>query len=239
MSGIQRLMPVVLAAGLLAAMLAPSARAEGPAQITVTGTGEVAQAPDMAMVTLGVTAEGATAAAALRANSAALTRVLTVLKAAKIEDRDIQTSGLQLGPVYANSDGSMGNSAPRIRAFVAENTVTVRVRAIDGLGTLLDGVVADEAGANLFRGIDFGLQDPKPALDKARAAAVADARHRAEIYATAAGLKLGQVVSISDAGGYEAPQFKMRTMAAAADSVPVSGGEVSSSASVTVVYQLQ
>jgi uncharacterized protein YggE len=202
-----------------------------PAQITITGIGEIAAAPDMATVTLGVTTTAKTARAAMTENSGQLTEVLTTLKAAGIAPRDLQTSGLSLQPNWTN-DPNGGVS--RIEGYMAANQLAVRVRDLAALGTMLDAAIGD--GANTLNGVQFAIGAPAALLDGAREAAVADARHRAEIFATAAGVTLGPVLLISEAqAGYD-PQPKFAR--AAMDSVPVEGGELSVSASVTITWEL-
>lgn len=202
--------------------------------ISVTGEGQVAAVPDMATLTLGVTVNGDTAKAALDANSAALAAAIKRLKDAGIEDRDIQTSGLSLGPIY---DYSSSNGAPQtVLGYSASNMVTVRVRALETVGAVLDAAVTD--GANTLNGISFGLADPVPSTDGARKAAVVDARHKAELYAAAAGVKVGKVVSINENGGYAPPMMMGGLSEVTKDAVPVQAGELSVGASVTVTFEL-
>ena len=216
----------------LALSLATAAPAQdSPALITVTGTATVEAAPDIATLTLGVTTEGATAADALRANSAAVAAVIARLTEAGIEASDLQTSNLSLNPVW----GGYESSAPGITGYTAGNVLTVRVRKLDSLGAVLDAAVAD--GANTLNGLTFGLADPGPVLDQARAAAVADARARAELLAKAAGVRLGRLIAIAEAGGAPdpLPMFRAEVSAAA---VPVEAGALGLSASVTLEYEL-
>ena len=114
--------------------------------------------------------------------------------------------------------------------------VTVRVRALDQVGSVLDAAVTD--GANTLNGISFGLADPVPATDEARKAAVADARRKAELYAAAAGVKVGKVLSISENGGYAQPMMMAEAMAGKSAAVPVQAGELSVAASVNVTFEL-
>lgn len=199
-------------------------------RITVTGEGQVAAAPDMATITMGVTTQGDTAAAAMQANAAELQKVMERLTGAGIEAADIQTTGLQLNPNWVQGE----NEARRIQGYVAENMVTVRVRQIDGMGTVLDAAVAD--GANTLNGISFDLVDPKPVMDEARKRAVQDAMDRATQIAAAANVQLGRIDSITEGGSVNPPMPMFRMDAAAA--TPVAGGEVSRSASVTIVYDI-
>lgn len=202
--------------------------------ISVTGEGRAEAAPDLATVTLGVTTEGESAAAAMAANTSALNAVMQRLTDAGIEARDIQTSNLSLNPNWQPTEDG---TASRIVGYIASNMVTVRVREMEKVGPVLDAVVAD--GANTLNGISFGFQDEKPLLDRARTDAVQDARARAQLLANAAGVTLGRVLSITEGGAY-APPAPMYRMEAAADaaSVPVSGGEVALVASVTMVYEI-
>lgn len=212
---------------------APAVQAPAAGLITVTGEGAVAGVPDLAVLSLGVTTNDASAAAAMAANTAALTAVLARLTAAGVEPRDLQTSNLSLNPNWTGYDAG---AQPTIAGYTATNQLTVRIRDIASLGTVLDAAIAD--GANTLNGLSFGLSDPKPATDKARNAAVADARARAELLVTAAGATLGRIVSISEGGTnvQPGPMFKSAQMDAAA--VPVAGGEVSSTASVTLVFEI-
>jgi uncharacterized protein YggE len=226
-----------LAAAALLAPIGPAlAQAEAPrtTSLTVAGEGHVDLPPDMAMISLGVTTEADTAAAALAANNAAQAEVLAVLAAAGIEPRDIQTSGLNLNPVWDNRSYSDGRQ--RIRGYSVSNIVTIRVRKLDSLGGLLDKVVT--TGANQLNSLTFGLSDPKPAMDEARKRAVADALDRARLYADAAGVTLGPLVSLSEGGAYQQPQPMFRRDAAMESAVPVAGGEVGIVASVSVTFEI-
>ncbi len=209
------------------------ALAEGPATISVTGEGVVEAAPDIATISMGVTTEAPTAAEAMSANSAALSAVLERLRAAGVADRDLQTSNLTLNPNWVGYDSG---KAPTISGYTASNMLTVRVRALESLGTVLDSAITD--GANTLNGVTFGVAEPRPALDEARKKAVADAIARATLLVEAAGAKLGPVVSISESSGF-APPMPMFRMEASADSgVPVAGGEVGLTASVTMVFEI-
>ena len=101
----------------------------------------------------------------------------------------------------------------------------------------LDALVT--AGANQMNGINFSIREPAPLLEKARAAAVADARARAETYAKAAGVTLGPVQSISEGSGAEPPRPMYRMAAMAERSVPVATGEESVTADVSIVWEIR
>lgn len=224
-------MAVILA--LSGSALAQTA-APAPRTITMSGTGTVKGPPDMADISAGVTTEAATAAAALAANSAAITRVFAALEKQGIARRNIQTSNFNVSPNYGSRTP---NETPRLLGYRVSNQVHVVLEDVTKVGAALDALVA--AGANQMNGLNFGIKDPAPLLARARAEAVADARLRAQQYAAAAGVTLGQIQSISESGGVEPPRPMYRVMAMAADSVPVSAGEESVSAGVTLVWEIR
>lgn len=207
--------------------------------ITVDGQGEATAAPDTAMINSGVTTQAATARDALDANSKAMQELIAALKDAGIEEKDIQTSNFSVNPNYVYSDARDENGysrPPKIDGYQVSNTVTVRVRDLDSLGAILDKSVT--VGANTINGISFSVADPKDLLDQARTAAVKDARAKAELYAEAAGVKLGDIESISESQGFSGPQPQvMYARAEAAPSVPVQSGELSFSVTVNMQWE--
>lgn len=201
---------------------------DAPRQIVVTGTGTVSAVPDMAVVNLGVTREAPAAAQAMREASEAARRVLDQISDAGIAPRDVQTSGINLSPVWDHSN----DRRPQVRGYVASNDLTVRVRDLAVLGGVLDAVVSD--GANTMNGLTLTVADPGPLEAEARSAAVRDARDRAETLATAAGLTLAEVVQISEVGSPGEPVPMMR--GAMMEAAPVAAGEVDIRIDVTVTF---
>jgi uncharacterized protein len=201
------------------------------ATITVTGEGIVQTQPDQATISLGVTTNGETAAAALADNSTALNTVLERLKAAGVADADLQTSNLSLSPNWTGYDSG---ATPTIAGYIATNMLDVRVRDLAALGTILDAAVTD--GVNTMNGITFGLADPTPVMNEARTKAVKDARARAEVLAAASGATLGKLVSLSEAGVYPGPAPMFRQEAASA--VPIQSGQIGRTSNVTVTYEI-
>lgn len=233
--------PTILAAAALATVLAvPLAPRASLAQeavgrtISVTGAAQVDAVPDLATVTAGVETRGTAAAEALGANTTAMQAVFAALEASGVASRDMQTSQLSLNPVY--EEMHEGGGAPKLVAYEASNMVTVRVRDVGVVGKIIDALT--QAGSNRLYGISFDVSEPMPYLDQAREKAVADARHRAELYARAAGVKLGTVQSIGEAVDMPGP-IMMRAEAAMSDKVPVAAGTVSLSAQVQMVYGIE
>jgi uncharacterized protein YggE len=197
--------------------------------VTVTGEATIAVAPDTAMIRIGVSSQDKTAREAGELNARQMTAVLAAIKDAGIADRDIQTSRLSLQPQY---DPNKSGTA-RLTGFQATNQVMVRIRDIDKLPSVLDRAIA--AGANEMSGIEFVVSEQSKLLDQARDDAIADARRKAELYAKAAGTKIGRVVSITEEGSSPPPRPMQAVRAGA---VPVAPGEHTLRAVVTVSYEL-
>ena len=215
---------------LVGAALALASAQAAERTVTVTGEATVGVAPDTAVIRIGVSSQDKTAREAGEANARQMTSVLATIKASGIAERDIQTSRLSLQPQY---DPNKGGTA-RLTGFQATNQVTVRIRDIDSLPTVLDRAIG--AGANEMSGIEFVVSEQSKLLDQARDDAIADARRKAELYARAAGAKVGQVVSISEEG--PAPPQPRPMQAVRAGAVPVAPGEQTLRAIVSVSYQL-
>ncbi len=219
--------------------------AAGNTLLTLSAEGRSTRTPDLAVFSAGVTSSGQTAGQALSANAADMNKVVAALKRAGIADRDIQTSNLNLSPVYSQPrqlpNGQYDNEPPRIISYQVNNTVSVKQRNLAQFGKVIDTLVA--AGANQVNGPSFQMDDADAATDEARGDAMKKARARAELYARAAGLKVLRILTISESGGY-APQppvlFARAAMKAdmAEAPSPVAAGELQMNASVTVLFEL-
>lgn len=238
------LAPLALALSLPGAAMAHDSQpaiAAASTLLTVSADGRSNRVPDLAVFSAGVTTQGATAGEAMSANAAAMTRVIAALKKAGVAEKDIQTSSIQLNPVYGrpvvDPNGQMAQE-PRIVGYQALNLVTIRARDIKNFGKVLDALVA--SGANQISGPSFQMADATGAMDEARVNAIKAARSRGELYARAAGLRVVRIVSISE-GGYNPPQPKyamMEARSADAASTPIQAGEVEAQVSVTVQFEL-
>ena len=218
---------------LLAA--ASMAWGEEPApSITVIGSGASSGPSDTAEVDAGVVTQAATASQAMGQNSAAMEQVLKALTALGIADRDIHTTNVSIVPVRAPQQTGRQQLSPVV-GYEVTNQVRVKVRNLAALGRLLDTLVS--RGANALGSIGFSIADPAPLLEQARTKAIADARQKAQVYAAAAGVKLGRVIFIRDtAPGLPRP-MAARMMSSAA--VPIAPGEQELEVSVSVTYALE
>lgn len=204
--------------------------------LSVSAEGTSEAAPDMGTISLGVTTDGATAQAALAANSQSMNGLMQALRRAGVADRDIQTSNVSVNPQYAYEEGR----APRLTGYQASNQVSARVRNLANLGRVIDASVS--AGGNTVNGVTFSHQDPDAQLDAARRDAAATARRRADLYAQAFGMRVHRVIAISEGGGYTPPMPIMLTasrMAEAAPPPPIAPGEIETRVTLSVTYELR
>ncbi|GAK69170.1 hypothetical protein RRU01S_03_03430 [Agrobacterium rubi TR3 = NBRC 13261] len=208
--------------------------------ISVSGEGDAAVAPDMAILSFSVVKQAQTAAAALKDNSATMKEVQAALKTAGIADRDMQTSNFSVQPLYKQFEPKDGvYVAPEITGYQVNNGLTVRVRDISKLGEILDRSVT--LGINQGGDISFTNDKPEATITEARKAAVADAMAKAKTLAESAGVKLGRVLEISE--NMQRPMPMPQTMMRAAameksDSMPVAAGENTYKVSVNVTFSL-
>jgi len=165
---------------------------------------------------------------------------MAAVRAAGVEEAEVQTVSYALEPVYAYPR----NAAPRITSYQSRNVVAIRVRNLSAISGLIDATVAD--GANELHGIQFTYQDEEASLDAARAEPIATARTRAERYAEAAGMDVAHIVAITEPGASSLPPELYRRGAAmtvaaeqsnAADAI--SPGQMDNRTSVTVVFALK
>jgi uncharacterized protein len=175
--------------------------------ITVGGLGEASTAPDEAFLDIGVQTDADTAGAALDQNNRQMAALMNALTDAGVQAADIKTQYVTLYPRYADgANGAVG--ATSIAGYTAVNSLEVRVRDLDQLGDLLDAAVA--AGGNTIGGIRFSVSNASAVTDTARAAAMEDARAKAEQLARLAGATLGPVISITE-GVPNTPIFQAGT----------------------------
>ena len=197
-------------------------------RILVTGQGSTDIAADMAVLTLTVTRDEETARAALDANSADMSDVLSAMKSEGVKERDLQTSGFSIQPryFYPPKKPSTNHQPPRIVGYTVRNSLTVRIRDISALGEILDTSVT--LGVNEGGNIMFTNDDPSSAITQARVKAVKDAMAKAKTLAEAAGVKVGKLLEMSEQTHNPRPMSMARverSMGMSADAVPVATGE--------------
>ena len=256
-------------AQLVQGSVAPSGnRASG---IWVSGRGEATAAPDIATLTLGVEAFAKTVSEARGDGASAMSRVIDVLKASGIADRDIQTRFFNINARYTTVEATKcvdggGFEAPKteqeilprgapvspdqncvverqrvIQGYDVNNQLSVKVRALDSVGEIIDQVTA--AGGDLirFQGVSFSIEDVEALQSEARVAAVADLLAKARQVATLTGVELGSLVYITESGGPIVNQFARAESAAFATSsalTPIQSGELKVSVSLQASFEI-
>jgi uncharacterized protein YggE len=238
-------MKSLFAAALAATTLMVPAMCEAQeiAPRTISGTrldlqarGESRVTPDVAVVSAGVLTQSADAGTAMRDNAARMTRVLAALKAAGIADKDIQTQSINLSPQYRYAN----NETPVITGYQANNTVTVRFRDIGKSGAVLDALV--KQGANQINGPTLTVESPEASQDAARLSAMKILRARAELFAKAAGLKVGRILQLSESVDYNPVPMPVMARMASADGgmekTSIAAGEQGIGVTVNAVFEL-
>lgn len=211
-----------------------------PTLLTVHASSTTRATPDLAIVSLGVTARGDTAQAAQQAQATRMADVVAAARAAGVEEQDVQTVGFSLEPQYAYPR----NAAPRVTGYISRNIVSLRVRDLSRVSSLIDATVAQ--GANELQGIQFTFENEEGSRDAARAEALQTARTRAEAYAEAGNMRVVRTLSITEPGGMVPPvpvDGRYRAYAleqsAAGNASSIAPGQLDAQSSVTVVFELR
>jgi uncharacterized protein len=226
---------VVMAGPALTSVHAQDTTTPTEHTLSVTGTGIVFVKPDIADVTLGVSVQRGKAREAEVAAAAEMQKIIEALKAQGIAEEDIQTATLSLEPIYDYEP-----TPAKLIGYQATNIVSVTIRDITRAGAVVDA--AADAGATSIGGISFRLDDQSAVEAQARDLAMTNARAKADALATAAGVTITGVITISE---YSAPTpgpipyDEGRDAAAAGRPVtPVLGGNIQLMVSVSVVYSI-
>jgi uncharacterized protein YggE len=232
----------MMALGLAAAIALPAvaSAAETPIQprIVVSGEGEAAVAPDMALLSLSVMREAKTAREALDDNNAAMAEVIEAIKLFGVADRDLQTAGLQIMPRYNYTNKPDGTQEAELIAYQVTNSLSVRVRDLVKTGEILDKAVS--LGVNQGGNIVFANDDPSAVITEARKKAVAEATAKARTLAEAAGVNLGRILEISDQSfGAQPMPIEAKAFDRMAASVPIEAGENAYRVQVNMTFELK
>lgn len=235
----RKLVAAILFIGLGLPVLAAD-DAEKVPSISVNGTGEVKATPDQGTVRLGVVQEATNAQEAQQRVNSIAQAILAGVRQLGIDPKQVQTSQLNLYPVYSETQPNepMRGERPRILGYRASNVVSVIVNTIEKVGPVIDAGL--KAGANQLEGVMFGLQDDTAARHEALTKAAHEAQDKAKTIADALGLNLTGILEVAESGVSVVPMMaKAEMMMARADvSTPVAPGEVSVNASLTIRYRI-
>ena len=217
-----------------------------PATISVSGTGEVQAVPDLGQFSFSVQAEGETAEAAQGQSATKMNAILAYLKEQGVEDKDIKTEGYSLNPRFRYDetpcpmDSFCPPSEPIPDGFEVFQSVTVKVRNKDKAGELIAGVGGLEA--TNISGLTFTVDNDEALKAQAQAAAIEDAKAKAQVLADQLGVEIVRMVSYYEDmgyyGAYEAPMAMD-----AKEGMPVNPelpvGEQTTEVTVNVTYEVQ
>ena len=197
--------------------------------ILTSGDAIVSKKPDLAILSAGIESQQSTAAGAQSDLAAKAAKLIARIKALGVPDQDLSTAGYWVGPVYSPSGQS-------VSGYRASEQLRAKWHNVDSVGKALDAVVQEGGATNVS--VSFGLADPKAAQAEARTLAIADARAKAAAMAAAAGVRLGQVIQVSDLstqGRYPQPVYGGAAQAAPTQ-VPV--GELEIQVTVEVDFAI-
>ncbi|HKI32713.1 MAG TPA: SIMPL domain-containing protein [Gemmataceae bacterium] len=217
---------------LLASLVALVFAGLATANASVSGTGKVTYVPNLVYVSVGVSSDGKTANEAWQKNEEIVKKLFEVLKKFGIDPKDMKTTGLNISPRYVQHK----DQEPELVGYTASYDLSVTVRKLDEAGRVLDGLA--DNGANRHMNIAFGHSDIEKMMDEARTKAAADARKRAELYVTASGASLGQVLSISEGQAFAPNFFPSERLAKMDAGLPIAAGTQDLSVNVSVVYAI-
>ena len=215
-----------------------SATEKEPSVLTVTGFGEVRIAPDEATVQLGVTRQRDTAQEAQEEVNEVAQEILNAVTQLGVRAEHIQTSDLRLSPVYTTRrPGS--SSEPRVVAYRASNMVSVRLENLSLVGLVIDAAM--KAGGNQLQGVHFALRNDLSAREQALKEAVKAAAQKAKAISEALDVKIIEVIEVNEGSvSIRVPQQRFAASLAVAEAAatPVSPGQLTVSASVTIRYRI-
>lgn len=209
--------------------------------ISLSGTGSVSVAPDMAIVSFGVVKEAKTAREALDANNLAMASVLKAMEDNGIEKKDLQTSGFNIQPryFYPKRKANGQQPPPQITGYVVSNNLTIRIHEIERAGAILDLSVT--LGINTGGNIQFTNSETSAVLKEARTKVVKAAIEKAQTLAEAANVELGAILNISENSSRPRPVAiaQARSLSVQEDaSVPIASGENSYQVIVQMSWEI-
>jgi uncharacterized protein YggE len=208
------------------------ALAPGQRAISVTATGTATGTPDTLTVQLGVQTQATTAGAALSANNTKANALIAALTKQGIAKKDLATSDLAIYPTYSDNGSS-------ITGYQVTNTVTATLRDVAKAGAVIDAAARAAGDAIRLNQVGFSFDDESALRAAARADAVKQGLAQAKQLATAAGVTLGPIVSITEDSGTAMPQpMYERAAADSGASMPVLSGQSQLTVTVQMVVSI-
>lgn len=169
---------------------------------SVTGEGTVVTTPDVASFSASVITDGGMSVSEVQQQNVEKTnKVIEFVKAQGVDGKDIKTQQYVLNPRYEYPVCIAGKtcSGPKIVGYNVTQSIAIKVRDMEKIGTLLSGVV--ENGANSVSDIAFVVDSDSKAKNEARNEAISQGRKQALAIAREAGFSVGKLVSVYEEGG--------------------------------------
>src|ERR1700730_17686185 len=231
------LIRIALAVGLTAALLAGCDSHGGrvgdnPRQVTVVGSGQVQGVPDTLTADVGIEFTAPDVTTAMNQTNDRQQAVINALTGAGVDRKDISTTEVSLQPEYDSSGGA-------ITGYRAGNSIRVKIHPADSASHVRAVIVGAGGDASRINSVSYSIADDSQLVKDARARAFQDAKNRAEQYAQLSGLKLGKVISISEASGGASTMPPAPPRGGAVENVPLEPGQQTVSFSVTAVWELR
>jgi len=206
--------------------------------VSFSGEGRVVSKPDIAKVNLSIVTNALTSKIAQDENSNKSKAVTDYLKKQNIDDKDIKTTGYNIYPQYKYPQYG---GQPTITGYQVNQTMEVKVRDLDKVSNILDGVVS--AGANVVNQLSFEIDSPEALKAEARTKAIADAKKKANELKSQVGISLGKIVNFSEnTGGYPIPVYfdaQIKGMGGGDGGPSVPTGENEITVNVIITYQIK
>ncbi|CKP72461.1 lipoprotein LpqG [Mycobacterium tuberculosis] len=229
----------LVAAGLAAALSGGDSHNSGslgadPRQVTVFGSGQVQGVPDTLIADVGIQVTAADVTSAMNQTNDRQQAVIDALVGAGLDRKDIRTTRVTVAPQYSNPEPA---GTATITGYRADNDIEVKIHPTDAASRLLALVVSTGGDATRISSVSYSIGDDSQLVKDARARAFQDAKNRADQYAQLSGLRLGKVISISEASG-AAPTHEAPAPPRGLSAVPLEPGQQTVGFSVTVVWEL-
>jgi uncharacterized protein YggE len=219
-----------------------------PHEIQVSGEGKAYLKPDIALVTFGVTAQAPKSQDAVNQSNAKMKAIIAAIKGLGVEEKDIQTTGYNLNPVYGYDRPSTpspmyypmpGNQV--VTGYSLDQRVSIKIRNFDNINSVLDK--ATVAGATNVGDLQFTVDNPEMARSEARKKAIENAKEKMKNLAKDSGLRVGKLVNVQE--GYSNYPQPMYAEAMAKDSgapsvaPQIQTGQMEVSSNVTLTFQIK
>ncbi len=239
----------VLIVVMTCSLFAVADNAQPPiSQLHVRGEAQLMVSPDQVSLSLGVSTESEKAKKAMEANTKKMRAVITALEKLGIGERDYKTQNFRVQPVWSSRPKGAGSSwKAKIVGYRVNNTLHVTTQKLTLIGDIIG--VTTAAGANHVNSVNFSLSNPRQYRSQAITQAMQNAKADAEILVAASGDKIKRTLSLhldnasaSKVRVETASVAKSRSLMAAQDSFsppPISSGDITVRASVSVTYELE